>query len=105
MWPLVLAPSYLLLTNPVCCPAVCAAGLWQSRQLFVSTPTSVHVAFADPVTSFVQEVQASGLGWVWHGETRSKACLCIELATACVPDSSARMQPHEACLGRTWCFP
>ena len=63
MWPLVLAPPYLLLTDPACWP-VCAAGLWQSRQLFVSTPTSVHVAFADPVTSFVQEVQASGRGRV-----------------------------------------
>ncbi|KAL4432170.1 hypothetical protein ABPG77_005932 [Micractinium sp. CCAP 211/92] len=33
------------------------AGIWQSRQLYISTPTSVHVAFADPVTALVQEVQ------------------------------------------------
>jgi hypothetical protein len=32
---------------------VCA-GIWQSRQLFVSTNTSVHAIFADPVQQFVQ---------------------------------------------------
>lgn len=32
------------------------AGLWQSRQLYVSTPTSIHVVFADPVQEFVQEI-------------------------------------------------
>jgi hypothetical protein len=37
-----------------------AAGLWQSRQLYVSTPTSIHAVFADPVTAFVQEVQVRG---------------------------------------------
>ena len=38
-------------------PLLSAAGLWQSRQLYASTPTSAHVVFADPVTAFVQEVQ------------------------------------------------
>lgn len=42
------------------CPpsSAMSAGIWQSRQLYISTPTSVHVAFADPVTALVQEVQA-----------------------------------------------
>ncbi len=29
-------------------------GIWQSRQLFLCTPTSLHAVFADPVQSFVQ---------------------------------------------------
>jgi len=33
-----------------------AAGIWQSRQLFVSTPSSLHLVFADPAQEFVQEV-------------------------------------------------
>jgi hypothetical protein len=33
-----------------------AAGIWQSRQLFVSTPSSLHLIFADPLQEFVQEV-------------------------------------------------
>lgn len=33
-----------------------AAGIWQSRQLFVSTPSSLHLIFADPAQEFVQEV-------------------------------------------------
>lgn len=33
-----------------------AAAIWQSRQLFISTPTSLHLIFADPAQEFVQEV-------------------------------------------------
>ncbi|KAL4855688.1 hypothetical protein ACK3TF_003771 [Chlorella vulgaris] len=49
------------------------AGLWQSRQLYVSTPTSVHVAFADPVTSFVQEVQLASFQGGVDGKTSAAA--------------------------------
>ena len=37
--------------------AEAVSGIWQSRQLFVATPSSLHVVFADPVQQFVQEVQ------------------------------------------------
>ena len=33
-----------------------AAGIWQSRQLFVATASSLHLVFADPAQEFVQEV-------------------------------------------------
>ena len=33
-----------------------SAGIWQSRQLFIATPESLHLVFADPAQEFVQEV-------------------------------------------------
>ena len=36
-------------------------GLWQSRQLFVVTPISILLIFADPVTEFVQLVQLASI--------------------------------------------
>ena len=71
-----------------------AAGLWQSRQLYISTPTSVHVAFADPVTSFVQEVQVCVVGGhtlcVWLA--RGFGCVATRVQLHCIRGWGRRCQ-------------
>lgn len=37
------------------------AGLWQSRQLVVATPTSLHMIFADPLLGFTQSLVLASL--------------------------------------------
>lgn len=62
-------------------PLLPHAGLWQSRQLYVSTPSSAHAVFADPVTAFVQEVQVRRPCSLRSARTRRRAsrqagCVC-----------------------------
>lgn len=51
----------LIIPTPLPSHLLAGAGIWQSRQLFVSTNTSVHAVFADPVEQFVQ------VGGAGHG--------------------------------------
>jgi WD40 repeat protein len=37
------------------------SGLWQSRQLYIVSPTSIQLVFADPITEFVQLVKLASI--------------------------------------------
>lgn len=58
-----------------------AASIWQSRQLFVSTPTSLHLIFADPAQEFVQEVTLAS----FQGGVASKTAPSVD-ATPLPPE-------------------